>query len=181
MQILWRTVCRILKRKERKKLGTKTPSGSDHMVVIDCFQSHGLQQDRLPCPWPTGEFIQTHVHLVNDAIQPSHPLPSPSPPALNLSQHQGLFGWVSSSHQVAKVLEFQLQHQSFQWTPRTDLLQDGLVGSPEVQGTRKSLFQHHSSKALILQCSAFFIVQLSHPYMTIGENIVLIDGPLQSK
>ena len=64
---------------------------------------------------------QTHVHRVGDAIQPSHPLSSPSP-ALNLSQHQGLFKWVSSSHQVAKVLEFQLQHQSFQWTPRTDLL-----------------------------------------------------------
>ena len=56
------------------------------------------------------------------AIQPSHPLSSPSPPALNLSQHLGLFKWVSSSHEMAKVLEFQLQHQSFQWTPRTDLL-----------------------------------------------------------
>ena len=66
-------------------------------------------------------FTQTHVHCVGDAIQPSHPLSSPSPPALNLSQHQGLFKWVSSPHQVAKVLEFQLQHQSFQWTPRTDL------------------------------------------------------------
>ena len=65
---------------------------------------------------------QTHVHWVGDAIQPSHPLLSPSPPALNLSQHQGLFKWVSSSHEVAKVLEFQLQHQSFQWAPRTDLL-----------------------------------------------------------
>ena len=65
---------------------------------------------------------QTHVHWVGDTMQPSHPLLSPSPPALNLSQHQGLFQWVSSSHQVAKVLEFQLQHQSFQWTPRTDLL-----------------------------------------------------------
>ena len=65
---------------------------------------------------------QTHVHQVSDAIQPSHPLSSPSPAALNLSQHQGLFKWVSSSHQVAKVLEFQLQHQSFQWTLRTDLL-----------------------------------------------------------
>ena len=65
---------------------------------------------------------QTHVHRVGDAIQTSHPLLSPSPPALNLSQHQGLFKWVSSSHQVVKVLEFQLQHQSFQWTPRTDLL-----------------------------------------------------------
>ena len=68
------------------------------------------------------EFTQTHVHRVGDAIQPSHPLSSPSPPALNLSQHQGLFRWVSSLHQVAKVLEFQLQHQSFQWIPRTDLL-----------------------------------------------------------
>ena len=68
------------------------------------------------------ESTQTHVHWVGDAIQPSHPLSFPSPPALNLSQHQGLFQWVSSSHQVAKVLEFQLQHQSFQWTPRTDLL-----------------------------------------------------------
>ena len=76
------------------------------------------------------ESTQTHVHQVDDAIQPSHPLSSPSPPALNLSQHQGLFKWVSSSHHMAKVLEFQLQHQSFQWTFRTDLLWDGLVGSP---------------------------------------------------
>ena len=76
------------------------------------------------------ESAQTHVHWVGDAIQPSHPLSSPSPPALNLSQHQGPFQWVSFSHQVAKVLEFQLQHQSLQWTPRTDLLSDGLVGSP---------------------------------------------------
>ena len=68
------------------------------------------------------EFIQTYVHWVGNAIQPSHPLSSPSPPALNLSQHQGLFQWVSSSNQVAKVLELKLQHQSFQWTPRTDLL-----------------------------------------------------------
>ena len=68
------------------------------------------------------EFAQTQVHLVGDAIHPSHPLLSPSPPAFNLSQHQGLFQWVSSLHQVAKVLEFQLQHQSFQWIFRTDFL-----------------------------------------------------------
>ena len=67
-------------------------------------------------------FTQTHVHWVGDAIQPSHPLSSPFPPTFNLSQHQGLFKWVSSLHQVAKALEFQLQHQSFQWTPMTDLL-----------------------------------------------------------
>ena len=110
------------------------------------------------------EFTQTHVHRVNDAIQPSHPLSSPSPPAPNPSQHQGLFRWVNSSHQVAKVLEFQLQHQSFNEHPglisfRMDCL-DLLV----VQGTLKSLLQHHSSKASIFQHSALFTVQLSHPY-----------------
>ena len=68
------------------------------------------------------EFMQTHVHQVGDAIQSSHPLSSPSPPAPNPSQHQSLFQWVNSSHEVAKVLEFHLQYQSFQWTPRTDLL-----------------------------------------------------------
>ena len=76
------------------------------------------------------ELTQTHVHWVSDAIQPSHPLSIPSPPTFNLSQHQGLFKWVSCLHQVAKVLEFQLQHQSFQWIFRTDFLSDGLVGCP---------------------------------------------------
>ena len=84
----------------------------------------------LPVHHQLPELAKTHVYWVADAIQPSHPLSSPSLPALNLSQNEGLFKWVSSSHQVAKVLEFQLQHQSFQWTPRTDLLWDGLVGSP---------------------------------------------------
>ena len=84
----------------------------------------------LPVHHKLPEFTQSHVHRVSDAIQPSHPLSSSSPPAPNPSQYQGLFQWVNSSHEVAKVLEFQLQHQSFQWTPRTDLLQDGLVGSP---------------------------------------------------
>ena len=76
----------------------------------------------LPVHHQLPESTQTHIHWVSDAIQPSYPLPSPSPPALNLSQHQGLFKRVSSSHQVAKGLEFQLQHQSFQRIPRTDLL-----------------------------------------------------------
>ena len=84
----------------------------------------------LPVHHQLPEFTQTHAHQVGDAIQPSHSLLSPSPPTPNPSQHQGLFQWVNSLHEVAKVLEFQLQHQSFQWTPRTDLLQDGLVGSP---------------------------------------------------
>ena len=68
------------------------------------------------------ESTQTHVHRVGDAIQPSHPLSSPSPHTFNLSQHQGLFQWVDSLHQVAKILELQLQHQSFQWIFRVDLL-----------------------------------------------------------
>ena len=83
----------------------------------------------LPVHHQLPESTQTHVHRVGDAIQLSHPLWSPSS-APNPSQHQGLFQWVSSSHQVAKVLEFQLQQQPFQWTPRTDLLLDGMVGSP---------------------------------------------------
>ena len=76
----------------------------------------------LPVHHQLPEFTQTHVHWVRDAIQSSHPLSFPSSPAFNLSQHQDLYKWVNSSHQVAKVLEFQLQHQSFQWTLRTDLL-----------------------------------------------------------
>ena len=76
------------------------------------------------------EFTQTHIHRVRDTIQPSHTLSSPSPPAPYPSQHQSLFQWVSSSHEVAKVLEFQLQHHSLQRNSRADLLQNGLVGSP---------------------------------------------------
>ena len=84
----------------------------------------------LPVHHQLPEFTETHVHRVSDAIQPSHPPSSPSPPAPNPSQHQSLFQWVNSSHQVAKVLEFQLQRHSFQRNPRADLLQNGLVGSP---------------------------------------------------
>ena len=126
------------------------------------------QQARPLCP-----FIQTHVHWVSDAIQPSHPLSSPSPPAFNLSQHQGLFEWVDSLREVAKGLDisFSISHSNehsglisfrIDWS---DLL--------AVQGTLKSLLQHHSSKASILWHSAFFMVQLSHPYMTTGKTIAL--------
>ena len=127
----------------------------------------------LPVHHQLPESTQTHVHRVSDAIPPSHPLSSPFPPALNLSQHQSLFQWVSSSHEMAKVLESQLQNQSFQWTPRTDLLRMDWLDLLAVQETLKSLLQHHSSKAPILQCSAFFIVHLSHPYMTTGKTIAL--------
>ena len=83
----------------------------------------------LPVHHQLPEFTETHVHRVSDAIQPSHPLSSPSPPAPNPSQHQSLFQWVNYLHEVAKVLEFQLQHHSFQRNPRADLLQNGLVTS----------------------------------------------------
>ena len=121
---------------------------------MDCCSSG------FPVPHYLLEFAQTHIHWVDDAIQPSHPLSSPSPPALNLSQGQGLFQWVSSSHQVAKVLEFQLQHLSFQWTPRLISFRMDWLDLLAVQGTLKSLLQHHSLKASILQLSVFFIVQL---------------------
>ena len=105
------------------------------------------------------------------AIKPSPPLSSPSPPAPKPSQHQSLFQWVNSSHEVAKVLEFQLQHQSFQWTLRTDWSPLGWTGWISLQS--KGLLQHHSSKASILWCSAFFTIQLSHPYMTTGKTKAL--------
>ena len=91
----------------------------------------------LPVHHQLPESTQTHVPCVSDAIQPSHSLFSPSPPTLNLSHYQGLFKWVSSSHQVAKLLEFQLQHQSFQWTPRISFRMDWL-DLLAVQGTLKS-------------------------------------------
>ena len=84
----------------------------------------------LPVHTQLPEFTQTHVHRVSDAIQPSHPLSSPSSSAPNPSQHQSLYQWVNSSHEVAKVLDFQFQHHSFRRNPRVDLLQNGLVGSP---------------------------------------------------
>ena len=118
------------------------------------------------------ESTQTHGHWVGDAIQPSHPLSSPSTPALNLSQDQGLFR-VSSSHQVARYWSF-----SFNMSPSNE--HPGLISFRMdwldlliVQGTLKSLLQYHSSKASILWHSAFFTVQLLHPYMTPGKTIAL--------
>ena len=102
------------------------------------------------------ELAQTHVHRVDDAIQPSHPLLSPSLPAFNLSQHQGLFQWVSSSYQVAKVLEFQLRHQFFQWIFRTDFLYDGLVGSPCNPRDSQESFPTPQFKSIILWLIFFF-------------------------
>ena len=117
-------------------------------------------------------FAQIHVHWVSDAIQPSHPLLPPAP-TLNLSQHQGLFQWVSSLHQVAKVLELQLQLQSLQWYSGLISFRIDWFDLLAIQGTLKSLLQHHSSKAWIIWHSAFFTVQLSHPYVTTGKTVAL--------
>ena len=126
------------------------------------------------------ELAQTHVHQTRDAIQTSHPLSSPSPPTFNLAQRQGLFQWVNFSHQVVKVLVLQLQHQSFQILGLISFRMDWL-DLLAVQGTLRHLLQHHSSKTSILRCSAFFIVQLSHPYMTTGKTIALTIQTFVSK
>ena len=94
-----------------------------------CCNPMNCSTPGLPVHHQLPEFTQTHVHQVGYAIQPSHPLSSPSPPDPNPSQQQGLFQWVNSLHDVAKVLELQLQHQSLQWIFRTNFLQDGLAGS----------------------------------------------------
>ena len=99
-------------------------------VMSDSLRPHELQHIRPPVHHQLQELTQTHVHRVSDAIQPSHPLLSPFPPAPNPSQHQSLFQWVNYSREVAKALEFQLQHHSLQRNPRADLLQNGLVRSP---------------------------------------------------
>ena len=119
------------------------------------------------------EFTQTHVHWVGDAIQPSYPLSSPSPPAFNLSQHQGVFKWISSLNMWPKYRSF-----SFNISPSSEY--SGLISFRmdcldllAVQGTLKSLLQYHSSKASILWPLAFFIVQLSHPYMTNEKSVTL--------
>ena len=133
---------------------------------MDCSTPGFLVHHQLP------EFTQTHVHWVGDAIHPSHLLSSPSPPAFNLSQHQGLFKWVSSTHYWPKYWSF-----SFNISPSNGY--SGLISfridwfDLAVQGILKNLLQHPSLKASILQCSAFFIVQLSHPYMTTGKMIAL--------
>ena len=114
------------------------------------------------------EFPQIHVHWVSDANYPSHPLLIPSPFAFSLSQNQGLFQCISSSNQVAKVSISPSNGYSGLISFRIDWF-DLLA----VQETLKSLLQHHNSKASILRCSAFFMVQLSHPYMTTGKTIAL--------
>ena len=135
--------------------------------TMDCSTPGFTVHHQLP------EFTQTHVHWVGDAIQPSHPLSSPSPFTFNISQHQGLFKWVSSFHQVVQVLEFQLHISPSSEHPGLISFRMDWLDLLAVQGTPKSLLQHHSSKATVLQHSAFFTAQLSHLYLTTGKTIAL--------
>ena len=116
------------------------------------------------------EPTQTHVHHIGDAIQASHPLSSLSPPTFNLSQHHGLFKWVSSSCQVPKYWSFSFDISPFNEHSGLISFRMDWLDLLAVQGILKSLLQHHSSKVSILRHSAFFTVQLSHPYMTTGKN-----------
>ena len=116
---------------------------------------------------------QTHVHWVGDAIQPSHPLSSPFPPAFNLSQHQGIFQWVSFCIRWSKYWSFSFSISPSNEYSRLISFRMDWLDLLAVQGTLKNLLQYHSPKAAILRCSAFFIVQLSHPYMTTGKTIAL--------
>ena len=143
-------------------------------VMSDCLRPHGLQHASFPVLHYLPEFTQTHVHWVGDAIQPFHPLSSPSPPTLNVSQHQGLFPmsqfFASAGQSIGSF--------SFSISPSNEY--SGLISFRmdwfyflAVQGTLKSLLQHHSSKASVLRGSAFFMVQLSHPHVTTGKTIAL--------
>ena len=138
-----------------QSVSSVTQSFSTLCNPMDCSTPGFPVHHQLP------ELAQTHVYQVGDAIQPSHPLSSPSPSAFNLSQHQGLCQWVSSSHQVAKVLEFQLQHQSSNEYSGLVSFRIDWFDLLAVQRTLKSFLQHYSSKASILWHSAFFTVQLS--------------------
>ena len=119
------------------------------------------------------QFAQTHVHCVSDTIQPSHPLSSPSPPAFSLSQHQGLFNKAALHIKWPKYWSFNFSSSPFNEHSELISFMMYWLDLLAVQGTLKSLLQHHSSKASILWHSAFFIVQLSHPYMTTGKTIAL--------
>ena len=145
-----------------------------------CKCSHVTPCDPMDCSTPglpvhyrLLEFTQTHAHWVNDAIQPSHPLSSTPPPAFNLSQHPHLFKWVSSSHHGPKYWSFSFNISPSNEHSRLIAFRMDWLDLLAVQGTLKSLFQYHSSKASIIMCSAVFTVQLSHPYMTTEKTIAL--------
>ena len=133
----------------------------------------------LPVCHQSPVFAQTHVHWTGDAIQPSHFLLFAPPPAFSLSQKQGISQWASSSHQVAKVLEFHIQHQCFQWISRTDFLYDGLVGSPCCP--RDSQESSPTPQFKRINSLTFFIVQFSHLYHDYWKTIALTRQTLVGK
>ena len=149
--------------------------------MSDSLRPNESQHAGPPCPSPTPGVYSNSYPSVGDAIQPSHPLSSPSPPAPNPSQHQSLFQWVIILLRWPKYWSF-----SFSIIPSNE--HPGLISFRidwldllAVQGTLKTLLQHHSSKASILRCSAFFTVQLSHPYMTTGKTVALTRWTLVGK
>ena len=140
-----------------------------HSVVSDSLRPHWPQHASPPCPSPTPEVYTNSCPLSPWCHATISSLLSPSPPALNLSQHQGLFKRVSSLHQVAKVLSFSFNISPSNEHPGLISFRMDWLDLPAIQGTLKSLFQHHSSKASIFWHSDFFIVQLSHSYMTLEK------------
>ena len=142
-------------------------------VVSDSLWPHGLQHSRFPVFHHLSEFAQSHVHCIGDATQRSPPLSPPSPPAFNLSHHQGLFQWSVLCIRWPKCWSFSFSISPSKEFSRLISFRIDWFNLRAAQGTLKSLLQHHSSKASVLQCSAFFIVQLSHPYMTTGKFIAL--------
>ena len=130
----------------------RAPSSFLSSCCCSVAQLHPTLCDPMNCsmpglsvPYHLPEFAQVHIHWISDAIQPSHPLSPPAPPALNLVQHQHLFQWVSYSHQVAKVLELQLQHQSFQWVSRVGKYSSSVLPYISVGSVSQS-------KVTVLQC-----------------------------
>ena len=162
------------------------PSGKENWanccscwVTLSCLTLWDTMDCSMPgfhVPHHLLKFSHVHVHCTRDAIQPFHPLMPSYPSILYLSQHQRVFQWIGCSHQMTKILEFQLQHQSFQWIFRLISLKIDWFGLRAVQRTFRSLLQHHSLKPSILWCSAFFMVQLSQLYMTAGKTIAITIG-----
>ena len=142
-----------------------------HSIVSDSLRPHEPQHARPLCPSPTPGVHPNPCHSVSDAIQQSHPLSSSSSPALNLSQHQGLFNESALCIRWPKNWSFSFIISPSSEYPVLSSFRMDWLDLLAVQGTLKSLLQHHSSKASILLCSAFFIVQLSHPYMTTWKTI----------
>ena len=168
-------------RIRRRTIQKRSSVQFSRSVVSDSLQPHELQHTRPLCPSPSPG-VHSDSHPSSQwCHQPSYPLSSPSTPAPHPSQHQNLSQWVHASHEVAKYWSF-----SFSIIPSKEI--PGLISFRmdwldllAVQGTLKSLLQHHSSKASVLWCSAFFTVQLSHPCMTTRKTIALTKRTLVGK